>query len=372
MQVRQIDTTSRRDVDRFVNLAFNLYADSPLWVPPLVSSVYAALDRRKHPFYQHSDADFFLAERDGHVVGRLAAMENRNYNAFHHSRSAYFGYFEVADDLIAAQALFDAAFDWARARGLEEMIGPRGVLGTDSGGILIEGFEHQPALGVPYNPPYYDAFITACGFEKDTDYISGHIPAAFELPARFFRVADKVMERRGYWIKHFQSKRELRRWVPRLVEAHRIAFSGSHTYYPPTPDELQMIIDTILTIADPSLLKLVMQEKEVVGFVFIYHDIAAGLKKAHGRLWPFGWFHILSDKRRTRLANGNGLGVLPAHQGLGANAVLYTELTKMLRASQFERLELVQIEERNMRSLAEMRNVKPEWYKVHRGYKRAL
>jgi GNAT superfamily N-acetyltransferase len=370
--IRKLDTKRRRDVQQFVNFPFELYRNCFLWVPPVVSNARLALNRREHPFYSHSTADFFVAESNGQTLGRIAVMRNRNYNAYRQTRAAFFGYFDVVDDVGVARALFDAALDWARARGLEEIIGPRGLTGIEGGGVLVEGFEHRPAMGAAYNFLYYDDFLRGLGFEKDTDYLSGVISRGHQLPERFYRVADRVKARRGIWIKTFTGKREMRQWVPRVVEVHHEAFSQNHTFYPPVDGEIDMVVDALLSVADPRLIKLVMKDEEVVGFLFAYPDVSAALQKTRGRLWPFGWYAILRERRRTKWLNANGVGVIPAYQGLGVNAVLYAELAKTLEESDFEHIDLVQVEESNVRSLSDMEAIGVKWYKRHRSYRRKL
>jgi len=372
VRVHKLDIEKKRDVNRFVNFVFELYRDCPQWVPPLVSAAKNDLDRRKHPFYSHSTADFFVAESDGQTLGRIAVMKNRHHNGYHQTKVAFFGYFEVVEDVEVARALFDAAFEWAWTQGLGEIIGPRGLIGTEGGGVLVDGFEHRPALGVPYNYPYYDAFIKDAGFEKETDYFSGFISRGHELPERFYRIAEKVKSRRGFWIKAFRTKREMRQWVPRVVKVHRETFGENHTFYPPTDQEIARIADTLISIADPRLIKLVMQKERIAGFLFVYPDVSAALQKVRGRLWPWGWYELLREQKRTRWANANGLGVLPAYQGLGVNAVLYTELANTLQGSHFDCLDLVQVEEGNFKSLSEMKTIGAKWYKRHRSYRRAL
>ena len=143
------------------------------------------LDRRRHPFYRHSDAAFFLAVEDGRDVGRLAVLENRNYNAFNRTRTAHFALFESENSQSVAHALFDAAFTWARARGLETMVGPKGGLtALDGLGLLVKGFEHRPALGIPYHLPYYAALIEGVGFHTKGDSVSGYLSRRSPFPER--------------------------------------------------------------------------------------------------------------------------------------------------------------------------------------------
>ncbi|HQF69662.1 MAG TPA: GNAT family N-acetyltransferase, partial [Promineifilum sp.] len=144
MQIRKLDTTRKDERKRFVDFAFDLYRDAPLWVPPLYGSTLKILDASKHPYYEHSIADFYVAEDNGRVVGRVATLENRNYNAFHKSKTAFFGYFETVEDIGVARALLQTAKEWAAAHGLDTILGTRGVAGID-GSVLVDGFEHRPA-----------------------------------------------------------------------------------------------------------------------------------------------------------------------------------------------------------------------------------
>ena len=164
MELIQVDTSSRTQVRQFLRLPFDLYRDVPQWVPPLAPDARRMLDRRRHPFYRHSDAAFFMAVDGEAAVGRLAVLNNAEYNVFNHERTAFFYLFDCVNDIEIAVALFDAASAWARACGLGRMIGPRGFSVFDGLGLLVRGFEHRPAFGLPYNPPYYPSLVEAAGF----------------------------------------------------------------------------------------------------------------------------------------------------------------------------------------------------------------
>jgi hypothetical protein len=372
MRIRQIDTRHARDVRQFIDFPFELYRNSDEWVPPLISDMKLALNREKYPFYRHSNADFFIAEEGDETLGRIAAIENRRYNRYHGSKTAFFYFFETVDDIAVARALFDAAFDWARARDLNVMIGPRGLLRGDGHGLLVEGFEHRPALGIPYNPPYYADFLHAVGFDKEIDFLSAHLSGDLGLPQRFYEVADKVKARRGFWVKSFTSKRALRRWVPEVQRVNNESFCDVWGYYPIDEAEANAVADRFLAAADPRLIKLVMKGDEVVGFVIGYPDISAGIQRANGRFYPFGWLHLLTALRRTKWINFNGAGILPQHQGAGASAVLYAELARTVLDFGFEHADLVQVAENNIESRGEVQGVGGEWYKRHRIYRRPL
>jgi hypothetical protein len=245
-------------------------------------------------------------------------------------------------------------------------------LRADAHGLLVEGFEHRPALGVPYNFPYYASFVEELGFAKEMDYLSAHLSGDYDLPQRFYKVAEKVKEQRGFWVKSFTSKQELRRWVPEIQRINNEAFTDVWGYYPIDEAEANAIADRFLAVADPRMIKLVMKENEVIGFVIGYPDISAGIQRANGRLWPLGWIHILLEFKRTKWANFNGVGLLPKYQGVGANAVLYTELASSAKEFDFEHADLVQAAENNIKSIGEANAAGAEWYKRHRVYRREL
>lgn len=373
MNIRRLDVTDKKDVDRWLAFPFELYRDSHQWVPPLLGSARAQLDPNKHPYYQHSSADFFLAEEGGKTLGRIALLNNTRYNHYMNERAGQFAMFEVVEDIEVARALFGRAFAWCLEKGFNVICGPKGMLGADTSGVLVEGFEHRPALNVPYNYPYYDAFIKDSGFVKERAMLSGYIDiTTAELNPRVEAIAQRVMEKRGFWIKTFKTKDELRAMVPRVREVHHQAFSQGFGYYPHTDAEYDYVANDLIEIADPSLIKLVMKGEQVIGFLFAYHDVSAGLQKARGRLFPFGWLRILLDKRRTKWVNVNGVGILPQYQGLGANAIMYTEMAKTILSLDFEHADTVFIGEENYRSFSDNQSMGVTWYKRHRLYKRDL
>jgi L-amino acid N-acyltransferase YncA len=373
MQVRKIDTSRARDVRQFIRFPFDLYKDCEQWVPPLLPEMRLALNRRKYPFYRNSEADFFVVESEGQTLGRIVAIDNRPYNAYHGTRVAFFYYLDIVNDLQVSRLLFDAAFEWARARGLDTMYGPNGLLRYDGHGLLVEGFEHRPSLGLAYNYAYYGDLVEDAGFEKSHDYLSGHVSKGYDLPQRFYEIAEKVQARRGYQVRSFKRTGELLALAPALHRIYEEAFVQVWGYYPVEQEEIEALIRRIATIADPRLIKIVLKDEEPVGFVIAYPDVSAAVQRTKGRLWPFGWIQILRERTRTEWVTFNGVGVLPKYQGMGANAVLYAELAKTFMANDFQFLhgDYVQVAETNLESLGDAIALQMEWFKRHRVYRRA-
>lgn len=369
LQIRKLDTSSRRDVKRFIELPFRLYTDCPQWVPPLVDDIKLMMDRRRYPFYEHSDADFFLAERGGRPVGRIAVLENRHYNQHWGSRTAFFYLFDAENDPEAALALFAEIETWARRRNLNKIVGAKGFLQGDGIGVLVEGFEHRPAVGIPYNYPYYADLIEAAGYRRQRDFLSAHLAGDARLPERIVAIAEKMKERRGFTIKTFASKKELRAWIPDIVKTYNETFIENWEFNPITEREGKVIGERLLAIADPKLIKLVMKGDVIAGFLFGFPDISEGIRRARGRLWPFGWFWILREFKHTKWINLNGAGILAPYRGLGVNAILYVEMEKTIRAGNFEHADLVQMEE-HVLTLADTETMGGKIYKKHRIYEK--
>jgi len=372
VQIREIETASRTDVRRFINFQFDLYACSDRWSPPLRASVRQTMDKRRFPFYRRSEAAFFLAERDGRPRARVAVLDNRPYNEYHQARTALFTLFDAEDDGEAARCVLDAAADWAARRGLATLVGPKGFLRSDAPGILVEGFDQEAALGMPYNYEYYQRLLEAAGFKKEVDYLSGYLSQGYRLPDRLARVVDRIKERSGLEVRRFRRKRDLKRWIPALQRVNNEAFTDVWGYYPIDDAEARLVARRLLAIADPRLIKVVTKGDEIAGFLFIFPDVSAALRRTGGRLWPWGWFTVWRALKRTRRMSGNGVGLLPRYQGSGAGALLYAEITATLTAAGAVHCDIAQALETNVRSIADMNNLGVVWHKRHRVYRRAI
>jgi hypothetical protein len=376
LHIHQVRPGDRAGVNDFIEFPHRLYSKDPNWVPAMRSDMERTLDPDQHPFYRSGQAAFFLAAREGEVLGRIAAIENQRYNQVNGTRTGFFTYFECVDDPGVSRALFEAAFSWMRRLHLELVIGPKGLLPGDGNGLLIRGFRHFPAMGIAYNPDYYQALVEAAGFHKATDYYSGYLTSSYRLPERFHRVVEQVKERHGYHVKRFRTKEELRRLVPELRDVYNASFRGSFSgpigFVPLTDEEIQLIAKRLLSLAQPDLIKLVFQRDQLIGFLFAYPNIGRAIRRARGRVWPLGWLHMMMGLRTTRSLDVNGIGILPEHQGRGANGVLYVELEKTIKGTRFEHADMVQVREENMKSLAEAEALGVNWYKTHRLYRHEL
>ena len=380
MNIIRVDFANRKHIRDFLILPYRLYWDIPQWVPPFAGDEKIRLDPRRYPFYKHSTAALFIARRDEIIVGRLAVLDNHLYNEHNQEKTAFFYLFECEPDLEAAKSLFEAAFEWAKERGLNKILGPKGFTALDGLGLLVKGFDLRPALGLPYNPPYYPGFIESLGFEKVNDIVSGYLGTNTRFPDRIHELAALVQERRGLRIASFHNRWELRSALGHLKELYNGALEGTSGGTPITDEEIKSLADQMLWFADPGLIKIVMKLDDPdpgcerpVGFLLAYPDISAALQKTKGRLFPFGWLTILRELRTTDWININGAGMVAEYRGVGGTAILYSELFKSVSANpRYKHAEVVQIGLENERMQREMANFGVDFYKLHRIYQRYL
>ncbi len=374
LTVTQIDSRNKAQARRFVDFHYRLYAGQPNWVPPFRTDIFLMLNKDKHPFYEHSDADFFLAERDGEVVGRIAALENRPFNKYHGTRQASFYLFDVIDDLEVATALFERVFEWARGRGLNALVGPKGFSAFDGYGIQVEGFEHRQMMNMMnYNFPYYPRLMEALGFEKEVDFVSCYLSAeAFHLDPRIYRIAERARKRSGLEVRQFDTKKALRVWAERIGKTYNDTFVENWEYYPLTEREIKFLVDNLMLVANPKLIKLVTRGEDVVGFLFGFPDVSAAMQRAKGHLYPWNIVDLLLEMRRTKWVSLNGAGILPRYQGRGGNALLYVEMEKTVRDFGFLHADLTQVAETAVQMRRDLVNVGGKEYKNHRVFRKAL
>ena len=372
MDIYKIDTTVRRDVRCFLDFPFQLYRHVPQWVPPFASDAKRMLDRTKHPFYQHSAAEFFIAQEADRVVGRIAVLDHRPYNEWNHSSTAFFYLFEVENKREAAQGLFDAAIEWARARGLTQISGPKGFSLLDGMGLLVKGFEHRPALGISYNLDYYAGLLEGAGFVGTSDIVSGYLGPEFVLPDKVLKIADLVQQRRGLRIARYQKRSDLKQLVGPMKDLYNGALSGTTDTFPITDEEAQLMAKQLLMFADPRLIKIVMKDDEIVGFLFGYPDPSAAIQRCKGRLFPIGWLDILIELKRTQWINLNGAGLIEKYRGSGGTALLFAEMYKSVREGHYRYIDVVQIGADNDKMQREIASMGIDFYKVHRMYRKTV
>jgi GNAT superfamily N-acetyltransferase len=374
MQVRPVRT--RGELNAFVDAPYRLYARDPLWVPPFRRDVLAHLDRRKNPFFEHGEAEYFLAEQGGEVVGRVAAITNRLHNETHGDRVGFFGLFETVDDPAVAGALLDAAADWCRARGHDVMRGPVSFSVNDECGLLVDGFDTPPVVMMPHNPPGYAARLEQAGFTRARDlwvYERGDPERVTPLPERLERAA-KILERR---LRVRIRPLDLSRYdeeIERVKRLYNAAWEKNWGFVPMTERELDAMARQFKPVVIPDLVPFLEIDGEPVGFGIVLSDLNVVLRgNRAGRYFPAS-LRLLWAVKKRRIARGRVLllGLLPKFRGLGLDAVLYRWLwTKMLEHG-IRWGEAGWILEDNVPMNAALERMGFHRYKTYRLYDRAL
>jgi hypothetical protein len=374
MKLRMLDTSSRRDVNNFVQFPFDLYKDCENWCPPIRLDITSIMNKKKHPLYQVSEADFFVVESEGDVLGRIAVNTPKAFSAYKGREFAFFYYFDVIDDVQVSNLLFEAVEDWSKQRGVEIIEGPTAFTRSGAKGLLAEGFEYKAPVGVNYNYPYYGGFVEAAGYVHHMDWASGRIDIEKDsIDPRIHEIAKRLQERGKYEVVNFNSKQEMRQYIGDIHRVNHEAFNGSPEFIPYTLEEFEAMAEDLIAILEPGLPKIIKAEGEVIGFVIAYPDISDGIRKAKGRLLPFGWYHLLHAKKTTTNLVLNGVGIIPKFQGRGANAVLYSEMDKIRDDfPQFKTADNLQVADYNRMSYADMDSVGTHWGVMHREYEKEI
>ncbi|HLY50242.1 MAG TPA: hypothetical protein VKR21_13695 [Solirubrobacteraceae bacterium] len=313
------------DLRAFVDLPYRLHAGTP-WVPPLKLERYMFLSKKLNPYFTHGEAEYFLARRDGRVVGRITAQVDRAFNAFHGNRWGNFGFLEFEDDPAILDALLAAAEAWLRQRGCERMVGPMDFQLNDESGVLIEGFELAPMIRQPWHPPYYQQYVEAAGLTKAHDLYSYWLDVSDRdqvLPI-LPQMAERARDRYGIRVRKM-SRRHLRREMDEFAKVYNAAWSGNWGFVPYSKEDLDELARTYQLIYSRDWFMVAELGSETIGMAISVPDINQVLRKMKGRLLPFGWWHYLNKGRIMDAVRVGFLGVMPEHQHTGAAALLYME-----------------------------------------------
>jgi GNAT superfamily N-acetyltransferase len=318
---------SKRDLKRFVKVPFRLHRDSPQWVAPLIFERMEFLDRAKNPYFEHAEAEFLLAERDGEAVGRISVQVDEGWDEYQGGSDAMFGFFESADDPEVARALLEAAVEWARDKGRSRLLGPMDFTTNDEIGILIEGYERRPMILEPWHPPYYKELIEAEGFGKAMDVQMwelqfGDLKQGEKFDPSIHAAAQKALYDEGIVIRNM-SKRDMAREVRRFSDVYNEAWGDNWGFVPVTDAEVEFQAKNLKQVIDEDWAFMAEKDGEVVGAALTLPDINQVMAKMNGRLLPFGWLRFLLGKGKVDQLRVFALGVKHAYRHTGVAAGLY-------------------------------------------------
>ena len=320
-----VEVRSRAERNQFIRFPWQIYKNDPAWVPPLITERKAFLDRRKHPFYKHGDAALFLAKRNEEIVGRIMASDDPNYNALHQTNVGSFGLLESIDDPDVATALFDAAANWLRARGRNEIMGPIDYSTNYVCGLLIDGFQYPPTLLTAHNPPYYARLIEGCGFKKEKDWYAWWF-SEFPAPAaRLKKIADARAAKQKIVIRPVNLK-NIKEEGQRIRAIYNQAWEKNWGFVPFTEAEIEHMTKELKPLIVPQAALIAEFGGNPIGFVLGVPDVNVALRKINGRLTtfglPIGLLKLLYHLRKTRKGRLIALGVAQKYRGTGVAEML--------------------------------------------------
>jgi GNAT superfamily N-acetyltransferase len=326
MSVEIRPVASKRDRRRFIGLPFALYRNEPRWIPPLRSDMRKRLDRKGNPFFEHAEAEFFLAWRDGEPVGRICAHIDHQFNEFQGNEWGLFGFFECEDSQETAHALLAAAQTWLTDRGRDRMVGPMNYTTNDEVGLMIEGFDRPPIILSDWHHPYYRVLVESYGFEKAVDWLmwSLHISGRSRVRDAIWRIADQVESEHGIVCRPMR-KRDLDAEISRFLEVYNAAWERNWGAVPLSEDEVRHYAKQLKPILDENWAFIAerLDTREVVGAALTLPDFNQVLKHLNGRLLPFGWIKALYWRRKIDAVRVFALGVKPDYQHAGVAARFY-------------------------------------------------
>lgn len=320
------EVTDRQAFDAFLRLPYRLYKGHPHFVPPLEFDERTTLRKDKNPAFDYCDARYWLAYKNGKVVGRIAGILNKAYNEKWKAKHIRFGWIDFEEDEAIARALVEKVEQWGRELGMKAVHGPLGFTDLDHEGMLVEGFDRIGTLATAYNYPYYPLFLEKAGYAKDTDWVEYRITLPTAMDEKLERIAATVQRRLELNMVKFKKAKDLLPYAPAIFELINSAYADLYGVVPLTDRQVQYYTKQYFSFMRPDFVSLVTdKEGKVAAFGITMPSLSAALQKAGGKLFPFGFLHLLKALRKNNEADLLLVAVRKDLQGKGVNALLINE-----------------------------------------------
>lgn len=327
-EIREIAPT-RSNLRKFTQFQIDLYKNNPYYVPPLVSDDVNTLDPRHNPAFDFCESAYFMAYKDGRPAGRIAVIINRQVNEKEGKKNARFGFVDFVDDREVSAALFKAAEEWARSKGMEALVGPLGFTDLDHEGMLVEGFEELSTMATIYNYPYYPEHLEALGYTQSNEWLEFVMDVPDAIPDKYNRIAEIVKKKFGLRVLKFTSRKKIKdEYGQALFGLINEAYADLYGYSTLTPRQIDYYIKQYLSLLNLDLVTLIVdREDKLVGVGISMQSMSRALQKSRGKLLPFGWWHLLKGlKGKNDRVDLLLVAVKPEYQSKGVNALLFQDL----------------------------------------------
>ncbi len=371
--VRVQPVQHKKDLECYLRLPARLYTNHPQWVPPLLADERKFHSPKHNEALQYSSTARWIAWDGETPVGRIMGIINHQHNKMHGERTGRFYQLDCINDKKVAQALISTAEEWAIEQGMDRIIGPFGFSDKDPQGIKIEGHEFPAVLLTPSNPAYLEALIEENGYKKEIDCVSYRIPIPEKMPLLYKMVCDRIRHRGAYKLREFETRKELKPFIIPVLEMVNLCYADIFGFVPLSPAEIQKLAAQYLPILDPTLVKLVeTSADEPIGFVVSMPGITEGLQRSGGKLFPFGFIHLLKALHQSKQLVLLLGAVKPGHKGKGVTALLAESLLTTARKRGMTEIDSHLILENNMVMRAEAENIGGKVYKRFRVYQKII
>ncbi|MCG8604972.1 N-acetyltransferase [bacterium] len=364
--------SNQQDLNKFIKLPWRIYKGDPHWVLPLIMDMKKILDRNKNPFFEHSDAELFLARKNGQVVGRIAAILNNNHNKVHDEKIGFFGFFESVDDQEVASQLLGKVVEWANSRGLTHLRGPTNFSTNDTCGLLTEGFDSSPVILMTYNPKYYLNLLETAGFTKTKNLNAYYFSGEMAIPERFGAMAKKTLQDKSITLRTINLK-NFRGEVEIVKNIYNEAWQANWGFVPMTDKEIEHLAKELKPVVDPDIVFFAEVDGEPAGFSLSLPDYNQILKDIDGRLLPFGIFKLLLNRKKINRIRVITLGVRPKFQRKrGLAPIFYYETYHRGKKKGYSLAEFSWILEDNVLMNRALKSLGAKLYKKYAIYEKAL
>ncbi len=324
LKINKVEST--KDLMAFIKFPWKIYKDNPFWVSPLIYDKKKILDKKKNPFFEHADMELYLAVKDSKILGRIAAIKNDLHNQYHNDKVGFFGFFECVNDQEIANALFDTTKEWLKSKGLTAMRGPANPSSNDEYGMLIEGFNDQPRLLMPYNPEYYPRLCENYGFKKAKDLYAYKIEYDKIIKSeKLQRVAKLARQRSKIKITQLNMK-DFKKELEKVKYVYNKAWAPNWGFVPMTEKEIDSLAKDLKPLVEPSLVLFGEIDNQLVGFSLVMLDYNQIFKSMNGHLFPLGFIKLFTHRKKITWVRILTLGIIPEYQLKGLDAVFYWEI----------------------------------------------
>ena len=356
MTVEIIKVNTASDIKAFAKFPFSLYKGNSFWVPPIIKDEINSLNPSENPAMEYCDSLFWLAKKGGKIVGRIGAIINHKYNEKVGEKLGRFSRLEFIDDDEVFLALMDTAIQWLKEKGMKKAHGPLGFSNLDTQGMLIEGFDHIQSVASVYHLPYYKGYMEKYGFEKENDWVEFRLTLGEKARNKGNRGAALIKRRYGFEVKTFEKSEELRPYVKDLFDILNKAFTQLPYVTPFNDKMIEVYAEKYFKVINPKYVRMVTKDGDVIGFVVAVPSLSEAMQKANGKLFPFGFVHILNAMKKPKVLDFFLTGVKPKFDNSGVAVILFAEIQEEMMSAGIDQMETTGIFEDNHNVISNWKN----------------